>query len=84
MVSKQLLKKLKRVPNIMNKEFITQDEFDAVLANPELRVVEKHIHNTLETNQVLFVIDENDEIDFAVIKRITENGVEIYKETEGA
>ena len=63
----------------MNKLDITQEEFDSVLMNPELCVVEKHIHSNLETNHVLFVIKDN-EIDYTLVMEITPEGTRIYKE----
>ncbi|AXF40587.1 cef modifier of supressor tRNAs [Acinetobacter phage vB_AbaM_Konradin] len=74
-----LIAKVNKMPKPANTTAISQAEFDAILTNPELTVVEKHFHNHLETNQVLFVIKDN-EIDFVAIKEITANGTRIFKE----
>lgn len=79
MTKQELIATVNKMPRSSNTVEITQDEFDSVLMNPELSVVEKHFHNKLETNQVLFVI-KNNEIDFVCVKRITDNGTKIYKE----
>lgn len=79
----KLLKKFKRVPKVMNKVCITQKEFDSILFNPELTVVEKHIHNRFETQQVLFVI-KNNEIDFVAVKEIIGDKTTIWKEVENS
>lgn len=75
----ELIKKVNTKPHCINRVMITQEQFDAILFDPNLTVVEKHFHNNLETNQVLFVI-VNNEIDFVAVKEVTENGTTIYKE----
>lgn len=62
-----------------NKIEISQDEFDSILTNPNLLIVEKQFHSNLETHHVLYVIGEND-IEYWVVKIINANGTEIYKE----
>ena len=79
MKKQQLIKATKKMPRPAETTLITQEEFDSILFNPDLVVIEKHFHNHLETNQVLFVIEDN-EIAFTAIKRITSGKTEIYKE----
>ncbi|ADG59919.1 cef modifier of supressor tRNAs [Acinetobacter phage Acj9] len=76
-----IIKAINRKPVCTEQITITQEEFDAVLMNPELCVVEKHFHGILETNQVLFVVDEAKEtIEQVYVKNITDKGTYIYKE----
>lgn len=79
MTTKQLIVKCKKMPKPSNSVEISQAEFDSVLRNPDLIVVEKHFHNHLETNQVLFVI-KNNEIDYVCVKEIIGSTTRIYKE----
>lgn len=74
-----ILKKVNTKPHCVNRVAITQAEFDSVLMNPNLTVVEKTFHGKFETMQVLFVIDGND-IDWIAVKEITESGTTIFKE----
>ncbi len=74
-----LKSKTSKMPEVSNKIAVSQEEFDSVLMNPELMVVEKHFHSQLETNQVLFVI-KNGEIDTVFVKEITSEGTKIFKE----
>lgn len=66
-------------PQCNNRVIITQDEFDHILMNPNLTVVERHFHSKYETHQVLFVI-KDDDIDWVAVKVINETGTVIYKE----
>lgn len=61
------------------RQQIGQCQFNAILFDPTLVVVEKHFHHHNETQHVLFVI-ENDEIAFVAVKEINEHGTRIYKE----
>lgn len=79
MNNKALIAKVNKMPKPSNTVKITPEEFEAILMNPELSVVEKHFHSHLETNQVLFVI-KDDEIDFVAVRHITDEGTKIYKE----
>ena len=74
-----LIAKVNKMPKPSNTVEISLEEFEAILMNPELTVVEKHFHNHLETNQVLFVIKDN-EIDYVAVRHITDEGTTIYKE----
>ena len=77
-----LIAKVNKLPKLSkpsNTVEISLEEFEAILMNPELTVVEKHFHNHLETSQVLFVI-KDDEIDFIAVRHITDEGTKIYKE----
>ena len=74
-----LIAKVNKMPKPLNTVEISLEEFEAILMNPELSVVEKHFHNHLETSQVLFVI-KDDEIDFVAVRHITDEGTKIYKE----
>lgn len=74
-----LIAMVNKMPKIKSYEVITQEEFDAVLMNPELCVVEKTFYSKFETNQVLFVIKDN-EIDYVLVKEVTDKGTLIYKE----
>ena len=74
-----LIAKVNKMPKPSNTVEISLEEFEAILMNPELSVVEKHFHNHLETSQVLFVI-KDDEIDFIAVRHITDEGTKIYKE----
>ena len=74
-----LIAKVNKMPKPSNAVEISLEEFEAILMNPELTVVEKHFHNHLETNQALFVI-KDDEIDFIAVRHITDEGTKIYKE----
>ena len=74
-----LIAKVNKMPKPSNTVEISLEEFEAILMNPELTVVEKHFHNHLETSQVLFVI-KDDEIDFIAVRHITDEGTKIYKE----
>jgi hypothetical protein len=74
-----LIAKVNKMPKPSNTVEISVEEFEAILMNPELTVVEKHFHNHLETNQVLFVIKDN-EIDYVAVRHITDEGTTIYKE----
>lgn len=74
-----LIAKVNKMPKPSNTVEISLEEFEAILMNPELSVVEKHFHNHLETSQVLFVI-KDDEIDFVAVRYITDEGTKIYKE----
>ena len=79
MNKQQLIAKVNKMPKPSNTVEISVEEFEAILMNPELTVVEKHFHNHLETSQVLFVI-KDDEIDFVAVRHITDEGTKIYKE----
>lgn len=79
MNKQQLIAKVNKMPKPSNTVEISVEEFEAILMNPELTVVEKHFHNHLETNQVLFVIKDN-EIDYVAVRHITDEGTTIYKE----
>ncbi|ADG35981.1 cef [Acinetobacter phage Acj61] len=79
MNKQQLIAKVNKMPKPSNTVEISVEEFEAILMNPELTVVEKHFHNHLETSQVLFVI-KDDEIDFVAVRHITDEGTTIYKE----
>ena len=79
MNKQQLIAKVNKMPKPSNTVEISLEEFEAILMNPELTVVEKHFHNHLETSQVLFVI-KDDEIDFVAVRHITDEGTTIYKE----
>ena len=79
MNKQQLIAKVNKMPKPSNTVEISVEEFEAILMNPELSVVEKHFHNHLETSQVLFVI-KDDEIDFVAVRHITDEGTTIYKE----
>jgi hypothetical protein len=74
-----LIAKVNKMPKPSNTVEISLEEFEAILMNPELTVVEKHFHNHLETNQVLFIIKDN-EIDFVAVREVTANGTRIFKE----
>lgn len=74
-----LIAKVNKMPKPSNTVEISLEEFESILMNPELTVVEKHFHNHLETNQVLFVIKDN-EIDYVAVRHITDEGTTIYKE----
>lgn len=74
-----LLNKVSKMPLVNQRVDISEEEFDMILMNPELIVVEKHFHSNLETNQVLFVISDN-EIDYIAVKEVTADGTRIYKE----
>lgn len=82
----QKLRELKKQTNkppkqLFEKVAISQNEFDKILMNPEITVIEKHFHRHNETQQVLFVIDdEKREIDYVVVKTITASGTSIFKE----
>lgn len=76
----KLIKQVNTKPqHCINRVTITQEQFDAILMNPGLVVVEKHFHNKYETSQVLFVI-KDEEIDWIAVKEINENGTIIFKE----
>lgn len=75
----ELKAKTSTKPHCVNRVIITQEQFDAILMDPSLTVVEKHFHSKLETNQVLFVIKDN-EIDFVAVKEVSDTGTVIYKE----
>ncbi|AZU98732.1 modifier of suppressor tRNAs [Acinetobacter phage AB-Navy71] len=79
MSNKALIAKINKMPKPTNTTAISRAEFDAILTNPELTVVEKHFHNHLETNVVLFVIKDN-EIDYVAVMEVTSEGTRIYKE----
>ena len=79
MNKQQLIAKVNKMPKPSNTVEISVEEFEAILMNPELTVVEKHFHNHLETSQVIFVI-KDDEIDFVAVRHITDEGTTIYKE----
>ena len=74
-----LINQVNKMPHVPHRQQITQEQFDAILMDPELTVVEKDFYGALECNKVLFVI-KDDEIDFVVVKEITGNGTKIYKE----
>lgn len=74
-----LKSKINQMPNLGQTVEITESEFMDILLDPNLVVVEKHFHNHLETNQVLFVI-KGDEIDYVAVKEITDEGTRIFKE----
>ena len=79
MNKQQLIAKVNKMPKPSNTVEISVEEFEAILMNPELTVVEKHFHNHLETSQVIFVI-KDDEIDFVAVRHITDEGTTICKE----
>lgn len=79
MNNQAIIAKVNKMPKPSNTVEISVEEFEAILMNPELTVVEKHFHNHLETNQVLFVIKDN-EIDYVAVRHITDEGTTIYKE----
>lgn len=74
-----LLNQVSKMPLVNQRVDISEEEFDKILMNPELTVVEKHFHSNLETNQVLFVISDN-EIEYVAVKEVTADGTRIYKE----
>lgn len=74
-----LIKKVNTKPHCINRVIIDQAEFDRILMDQNLTVVEKHFHSHLETSQVLFVI-KDDEIDWIAVKEINETGTVIFKE----
>jgi hypothetical protein len=77
--------KLKRaintLPAMVNRVESSKEEFDAVLFDGSLVVVEKTFSGSLETNHVLFVI-EGDEIAKVYIKEISAEGTVYFKEED--
>ena len=65
---------------ISNPILIEKTEFDSVLLNGEIRVVEKHFHKKLNTKQVLFVI-EYGHISAIYVKEVDGDKTTFYKET---
>lgn len=77
--------KLKRaintLPAMVNRVESSKEEFNAVLFDGSLVVVEKTFSGSLETNHVLFVI-EGDEIAKVYIKEISAEGTVYFKEED--
>lgn len=78
-MSKKLIKKINAKPHCINRITSSQEEFDSILMNPDLTIVEKTFGGALETNQVLFVI-KDEEIDQVYVKQINDKGTTFYKE----
>lgn len=76
-----ILSKLRMMPVLSGlKVEITQSDFDKVLFDTKLTVVEKTFSHHLETNHVLFVISKDRQsIDYVLVKEISSEGTVIYQ-----
>lgn len=67
------------IPAMIGKVESSKEEFEAVLFDPDLIVVEKTFSSHLETNRVLFVIEDN-EIAKVYVQEISAEGTSYFKE----
>ncbi|AFU63962.1 modifier of suppressor tRNAs [Salmonella phage vB_SenM-AKM_NP4] len=63
----------------MNR-ILTQEQFEDILFNPELTIVQKEVQGHLEHHTYAYVY-ENSRAIYAVVRYINENGTSYWKET---